>query len=383
MRFQSFGNGKDGAVASANGVVNTYSTMTATAGNPVITTNLSVAVGDMVLLHQTQGTGYGNYETVIVKTVGSGNFTATTNPDNSYVSGAQAIKVPQYSGGTLANTLTPTAWDGSIGGVTAIAVNGTLTLNGGINANGGDGADNSFGITQTTGGGFRGSGGIDAAVPAKSSAAEGSATGWTPTVYGTAANGQGGGGVEKINTGTGAGNGAAGGGGSYGGAGSDGTQHANWFLGKGATTTGGAADGTTAGFGGGGGGGGVDATGVRAGAGGAGGGIVLIFANVIKGSGVIQTKGGKGGSGTDGSYNGGGGAGAGGHILLFGEQIDLTSLVLSYGGGTGFGGGGNGGNGRASAFYSNSISKGSNTITDTLDSSVKPQGGGAIINLFI
>ena len=81
-QFLGFGDSHDGIVP-ISGIINSYASMTGTAGATTVTTSLTVFPGDMVLLHQSKGTGIGNWELVGVKTPGAGQFTADTNLVNT------------------------------------------------------------------------------------------------------------------------------------------------------------------------------------------------------------------------------------------------------------------------------------------------------------
>lgn len=157
--------GKDGAltVGVANTIVNSYTTLSA--GAAAGATTLSVAsaagitVGDVLLVYQAQGatisnanastygavTALGNagrYEYVSVAAVSGTTITLGSACDTtplrfSYSSGAQVVRVPQYSTLTVnaGASIVPQAWNGSIGGVVAAIVDGTATVNGSIHAN--------------------------------------------------------------------------------------------------------------------------------------------------------------------------------------------------------------------------------------------------------
>jgi len=157
--------GKDGAltVGVANTVVNSYTTLSV--GAAAGATTLSVAsaagitVGDVLLVYQAQGatigtgntsaygavTALGNagrYEYVSVAAVSGTTITLGTACDTtplrfSYNSGAQVVRVPQYSSLTVNGgaSIVAQAWNGSTGGVVAAIVDGTATVNGSINAN--------------------------------------------------------------------------------------------------------------------------------------------------------------------------------------------------------------------------------------------------------
>lgn len=174
--------GKDGA-GSPSGTVNTYypGTASAASGQKNITLgaattsgNPTIAIGDRLLIIQMQdadinytntssygngstGSGYtalnssGYYEfAVAANAVGAGGGTLTVydNLINSYhvraatsgngQSTFQVIRVPQYSSATIAGNVSALVWNGSVGGVAAIDVAGTLTISGSgaINVNG-------------------------------------------------------------------------------------------------------------------------------------------------------------------------------------------------------------------------------------------------------
>lgn len=157
--FLDFGDGADGSASGVSGVVNTYATATATAGSSTVTTSLSVSVGDYVLLIQTQGSGHGTPEVVKVLTApGGGSFTTTKPIRNSFISGAQAIKIPRYTPGTTGAILAQN-WSAAAGtgGVAVVMCNGKITIGGNCNNAGTAGSvvttDNTGGAT---GKGFKG-----------------------------------------------------------------------------------------------------------------------------------------------------------------------------------------------------------------------------------
>jgi uncharacterized repeat protein (TIGR01451 family) len=174
--------GKDG-VGTPTNVVNTYypGTALASAGQKSITVGASsgsattISAGDLLLIIQMQdadiqytndnnygsnsgtGSGYTNlnstglYEfAVAANSVGSsgGTLNVDDNLINNYrvrsasetngQSAFQVIRVPQYSSATVAGTVSALYWNGSVGGVAAIDVAGTLTISssGSINVNG-------------------------------------------------------------------------------------------------------------------------------------------------------------------------------------------------------------------------------------------------------
>lgn len=158
--------GKDGAntVSAANTVINSYTTLSGAAAAGATTLTVAsaagITAGDVLLVYQAQGatigtannSGYGavtalgnagRYEYVSVASVSGTTITLGTVCDTtplrfSYASGAQVVRVPQYTSLTVnaGASIVPTAWTGSTGGVVAAIVDGTLTVNGSIHANG-------------------------------------------------------------------------------------------------------------------------------------------------------------------------------------------------------------------------------------------------------
>ena len=167
--------GNDGA-GFPSGVINTYypGTSSASAGATSISVGppspgTPIAAGDLLLVIQMQdadintsndssyggsssGSGYtslnqaGLYEYVIASSFSSSSVTITSGLVNSYRSRAasgtngqstfQVIRVPQYSTATVIGEVSALAWNGTVGGVLAMDVAGTLTINGTITANG-------------------------------------------------------------------------------------------------------------------------------------------------------------------------------------------------------------------------------------------------------
>lgn len=362
-QFIDYGSSADGAVSSANGTINSFATCTGTSGAATVTTSLTVAAGDYILLHQSKGTGAGNWEVVKVNSTGTGEFTADRNLTNSYASGAQAVKMPQYSGGTCSNSLTTTAWNGSVGGILALVVNGDYTHSGSL---------------SVAASGFRGGAGVEGSGGSNSGGNQGEGESGTGTVS-TSANGIGGGGGGTNSGPTGWG-GRAGGGGGYRTAGSNGGAGSagNGTIGSGGGTIGGTSL-TTMFFGGGGGAGGGDNEANPAhgagGAGGIGGGIVFIIAKSFTLTGTISANGQNGsapGGITDSSnHASGGGGGAGGSILIKAQTVTLGStLATSVAGGGGGapadgGTGGTGGVGQIHVDYLNTVTGTTNPAVDS------------------
>lgn len=298
-----FGSEQDGAVLTWSGTnTNTppSSAFTGTAGASTgSATNTSFAgfpIGFACVIHQTSGTGAGQWERNYVISYSPGTVTLAIPLTNTYTTGAQILILRQYSAMVFnsGSTIDVQAYNGTIGGIMAFCINGPLLVYGTING---------------VGKGFRGgTGGVNSVVGAQ----------------GESTTGLGGGSSSANNTG--------GGGGTNLGS-----------NGSGASTTVGTTDLSTMLMGGGGGGSNVP-SGQTAVNGGGGGGIVLLWARTIDITGAINVNGQAGQSGYRAS-----GAGAGGSCLIFAERfIHLGSnLVTALGGsatsssnGDGTGGGG-------------------------------------------
>jgi len=382
--------GKDGP-ASLNGIVNTYypgtANVSATATSiPVGAPSGSgapIQAGDLLLVIQMQGAdinstntdAYGNgvagapasgilgtnfsaglYEYVVATSaVVGGSVSISSGLVNNYFEQDypvgvgnqgqrrfQVIRVPQYSSATLASTVTALAWNGSVGGVAALDVTGTLNLNGNT--------INVSGQGFRGGGGIRYSGGTGSATDyvtlstnqANASKAEGTAG--TPRLIYTAStvidrgasqegypNGSfargapgnaGGGGTDgnpadnDENTG--------GGGGGNGGAGGDGGFA--WDSVDDSGGFGGAAFSASPArlvMGGGGGAGTIDDNNGVLSSGAAGGGIVMVRAGTVSGAGTINAS----GSDAPGQTlnDSGGGGGAGGSVLILAANGNLPA----------------------------------------------------------
>lgn len=315
MQYAGNGDGRDGA-PPASGVINTYAACTATGGTKTVTSALSVSQGDMVLLHQSRTGGAGGatagaWEIVIVDTPGAGSFTVTQNLDNSYISGAQAVKIPQYTGGEITGTISAQAWDGSTGGIAWFVSTGPITGNGTINAKGK---------------GFRGGQSISSNSPFTYGYYGESHIAYSTAFGSHAANYMGGGAGKSQDPNAQNGSGGGGGGGKT--AGGDGwvpTGSPGGGVGGGGGY--GSDDNTIMLFGGGGGSGGSTTNSKASGKGGVGGGIIGIFAPYIASTLIRDTRGDDGDPGTtDGSgISGGGGGGGGGPQIYKGIELYLDT----------------------------------------------------------
>ncbi len=170
--------GKNGAltISTPTTKVNEFTTLSANAAAGASTISVAASalntnsrfsstlqVGDLVMIYQTQGAIIKTFTTVpgqdstygqILNYNGAGNFefaqvysipNATSivldcGLQNSYLIAGktQVVRVPRYTTLTVAagGELTTDAWNGNIGGVLAVEVNGLTTINGTVNATG-------------------------------------------------------------------------------------------------------------------------------------------------------------------------------------------------------------------------------------------------------
>ena len=371
--YEMFGDGRDGAMPgsgnldNANGFAAGSVNGTAGATSIFVTDRQSIArvnPGDVVLIHQTRGSGAGQWELnkAAADFTGSGTFALQKPLKYSYVSNggnekAQILRVPQYSTCNVTGTVTPLeSWNGEWGGIFAVLCNGTMTINGAVSVNGASGLKAQSDVGPTSGGGFRGGMGrhTHGASVLVGNQGEGISGYGTQS---TGANGNGGGGGGTINCGYSSGAGGGGGNGTAGGngnggchSGGGGSPASDEYL-------------TQMVFGGGGGGFGNNSpdNDIYAASGGSGGGIVLVIAKGVVLNGSISVNGGSGrGSANGGDQNtqrGVSGGGAGGSILIRAETATLGNNRITALGGTGgysYDGpsyGGNGGNGRIRIEY--------------------------------
>jgi hypothetical protein len=343
--YDMFGDGRDGVMPSSGNLdyaqgfgVGVVTSGSAGATNLTVTDAYGVArvnPGDVVLIHQTQGSDAGCWElNKAISDFGSGTATyqLTTplkcNYNTSGNNRAQILRVPQYSTCSITGTITPLgAWNGSWGGIFSLMCNGTMSITGSLYASGwgfrGGPQVNDTTYARVQGEGYIGLGGRS-----------------------QAANGNGGGGghgefaVQQWTGGAGGGNGTPGSN-AYG----RGTSPMS-FGGNVA----GNSELTNVMFGGGGGG-------YTQLDGGNGGGLILLFAKTLNiGNSVLS-------NGTSGIQHGGGstgsGGGAGGSILLKGDNVGITGIINALGGaagGSGYGTpAGAGGGGRIRIEYCNTL----------------------------
>lgn len=369
MPGKPHGDGADGnATISAN--PNTRTSITGSASSPNATVgSTAFANGDLVMIHQTRGSGAGQWEINMVLS-GGGTTSLVMKEDlhYTYVSGAQIIKIPRYDNATI-NNFSVTNYDAvtGIGGVCYILAKSSITGGGTqtLTAKGGD--STGIGGTSSSAGGVGAGFTGGEAVRSGSAQKQGDGTGGAGS-NSASANGNGGGGGT---------NGSNGGGGGHANAGSS-----TGSDGAGGSSVG-TADLTNMNLGGGGGGGGSNNTsGTERSGGGSGGGIVVLNSKHVDVDAMtaITVSGGRSDSNNGGFWQGGGGAG--GSVLVFCQTASLgTSVIVSVGGNQGSGGGSNaknGSDGRIAVHHSGTVTGTTNpTFTDVSDPSIKPKRGGA------
>ncbi len=346
---EKFGNGGDGALTISADTTETVtdSACTGTSGTTSLSaTNASFAANQIIFIHQTQGTGVGNWQLNVIQSYTAGTITTKYALTNTYATGAQVRVVNQNADITIntTKTLTAKAWDGTVGGLLVLMSNGTTTVTGNI---------------TSSGSGFRGTDTAYQGANQPHHRGEGTTVGSYNATYSTTGAAGGGGGAGTESSGVYHG---GGGGGSHATSGGNGGSTSGAGGGSGATDTLGNAALTLASFGGS--GGASASSGKKSGA------FILIISKTLTVTGTINGNG-VTGTTTPNSYTGGDGSGAGGSILLKGQTLTLgTTLVTAAGGlataaGGGGGAGGVGGTGRIHADYLTSIS---GTTTPTLDS---------------
>lgn len=372
---ERYGSGSDGALTiSADTTFNEANAgCSGTSGSTSLTLDAAstFANNDLVIIHQSRGTGVGIWEFNKISS-GGGTTSLTmaytlqnTYTDDGGASQAQIQKFKQYTSVTLQSgkTWDVTAWNQNQGGIMGFFCSGIVTIAGTISIKG----TASGGLVgDITGKGYRGFATNTNSAPSGGKNGEGTVGNGHAQV--TTANGSGGGG-----------GGSSGSGGGGGGNGAAGTS---------AGGTGGSAAGsvdlTTMVFGGAGGGGGHDpgGSGLFSGNGGNGGAILVIVAPTITFTGTVVADGLKGDNSAPNFTGGGGGGGAGGSILLKGQQITLgTNLITSLGGAGGLHSdagtdGGAGAVGRIHVDYSQTLSGTTNpTVDSRLDTSLATPGG--------
>lgn len=350
---QPFGDAHHGPQTSSGAWTTPSQSVTGTAGASTVTIAAagSFVNGDLILLHQTRGTGVGQWEINLIVS-GGGTTTLTLSVPlqftytDSGASQAQCCLLYEFSSFNPSGTFTGTAWAGNVNGLAVVAVSETLTM------------DEIF--TESARGSLGGAG-TGPSAGAATSAKRGEGNNADNTTTSGAANGTGAGG--GVVTGDG---GPGGGGGGHGAAGTAGENSQG--TGGAGGTTGGSADLTTIIFGGAGGGGAGESNksdGGTGGAGGVGGGIVMFFARNVVATAAITASGGAGANATNGGGAeegaGGGGGGGGGSILICGENVALGTAIAAIAGAGGIhtgsqaADGGAGGTGRIAVHYGRTV----------------------------
>lgn len=345
-----FGDGSDGVLTISSNTTESPidSVCSGTSGtNSLSATNASFAAGQIILIHQTIGTGAGNWQRTTIQSYTAGTITTTDNLNYSYSTGAQVRVLKQYSAVTINSgvSYTAKAWDGNTGGIIAWVCSGATTVSGTISARacgyrGGAQGNNSINVDPR---GHQGEGTSGAGVDTFGSG------NYNP-------NGNGGGGGSNGSSPQNSGNG---GGGGHASSGTTGTAHSGATAGTGGNSAG-TADLTTMVFGGGGGGG--QGNNDAGGSGGAGGGIIFVSSATIDVSGAINAQGTDGGSGV----SSGGGGGAGGSVLLKAQVATLGTNIIYVSGGAG-GNSGQGGAGASGRIHLDYYTSYTGTTSPTVD----------------
>lgn len=378
----AFGDGHDGNTYAApanegcSGTTGTTTLTLAAAG--------TFANGDLILIHQSRGTGAGGWElNKIVSGGGTTTLTLAHNLQATYTDSgsnqAQCLELKEYDELALSGTNTVSAWDGSKGGIMAFFAKKSVGGSGTLALNGGNGSPGSSGTPAGgTGGGFTGGNGNYRASTGVNAAQQGEGTAAAKTTS-TAANGNGGGGGNVTDNGIMTANGGSGGNGAAG----TGGGSAAGGTGGSAGAIAGHAELTTAVFGGGGGGAARGATNTNeVGGGGSGGGLLMIFGKSVDVSGLTlaNLNGGNGGAAW---WPGGGGAG--GSCLIKCQTAVLGTNKITASGGTatslGSSHGPTGAVGRIHIDYSGSYTGSTTpTLNARLDSTItNPAGGGFVL----
>lgn len=348
----------------------------------------SFSNGDLVLIHQTRGSGAGNWElNKIASGAGTTSLTMEHDLTNTYTDSgdnqAQIIELKQYENLTTGSITAPN-WDHSKGGIIAFFDKDSTTVNGTLNLDGATGNDNYNADAPAEGGGagFDGGKGSSTQDGGGDAGESGEGTGGARAVQ-TSANGNGGGGGNAASS---EGSYASGGGGGNGTAGGNGAV--NGGTGGSGGSTSGNSQLTNITFGGGGGGGGINGGGGIAG-GGSGAGICFIFSKNLSVTGAISLDGGNGGNRTAGQPTmGGGGAGGSCLIKCVAATLGTNKITASGGpGGTsGNGDAGDGGSGRIHLDYSSSYTGSTSpTLSTRNDLTVAPlfNAGGSFLYNFV
>lgn len=393
---ESFGDGSDGTLtvaASATEAPIDSACSGTSAAYTLTATNASFAANQIILIHQTQGTGGGTCQRNKILSYTAGTITLELPLNFSYsstgVNRAQVRTMPQYTTVTIdaGATYSAKAWNGTVGGILAYLANTATVINGTISVKGTNGSGVSG--TPANGGGFRG--GASHWLQSAGTGYQGEGINGTAVAMSQLANSSGGGAGEWIGD-----QNSGGGGGGHSAVGESGfvgrTGDDSVGIGGGIS---GSADLTTMTFGGGGGGG------AHTGNQGAnGGGIIYIWSVdfTFGANGTITANGGTVTPPSGGNDDPCGGGGAGGSVLLFVQTAVLdTNKITAIGGEGGLssptylfpGGspGGNGGDGADGYVHINYLTSYTGTsdpaLTATLDNSLASTAAGYYLRMAI
>lgn len=347
-QFLGFGTGADGAASLSGTDSPIDSACTGTSGATSLSaTNASFTANQMILIHQSQGSGVGQWEINMISSYSAGTITTLFPLSYTYASGAQVLVMKQYSSISMGGGFSTKEWSGTTGGIMAMVSSGPTNITSTLSSSGSGfrgGTGNRFNTAGQQGEGQSGTG-----------------------TNSQTANGVGGGGsFQDDKTGGGGGHASDGGGdpspnngGDPGSAASDNSDFTNIWFGGGGGGGESSADSPTVG-----------------GTGGDGAGLIFLFSyGIITVTGGITANGNNGGNGGAGNgipFTSGGGGGAGGGIFLKSTEAVLgTSLITATGGTAGIrnsGGQYNGANGR--------IRIEACTISGTTNPSANSQEGG-------
>lgn len=335
-RFLGLGTGSDGSVDLSSYTQLKYS-CSGSSGSSSLSATGTFSAGDRLFIHQTRGSGAGNYEDNRVASYSTGTVTLVHPLENTYsdsgASQAQVLVVKEASGVT--GSLTIPAWDGNTGGLFVMACSGTFS--GDVNGNA-KGFRGSQGTTDSWGGDPKN------APLNYGYYAEGTA-GASGTRSNNSANGNGAG---ASSNGTDVLHQCGGSGGSHASGATEGEEYTSNGSSGSIGSTVGSASLETVFFGGGGAGCRIhQSESYKLGDGGNGGGIIIIYTNKLSSDSSLTVNGENGESPT-GSDTAAGGGGAGGSILIKSVSASLGTITAT-GGSKGTGtrvDGGNGGNGR-------------------------------------
>ena len=311
-------------------------------------TNVSFAPGQIVLIHQTQGTNAHAWELNKIQSYVAGTITLALPLQNTYGTGAQVIVASQYDNFTIntGKTLTSKAWNGTVGGIIVRFARTSMTITGTI---------------LTTGCGYRG--GLHGQQFANGYSGEGD-----PGVGTMSGTNNGNGGAGKQSEGSGGGNGAA--------------AIANPTSAGAGGLAAGTADLTSLPLGGGGGGAGDGQANTANGAGGNGAGIVFLLSPSVTITGAITLTGNPNGAPCDVGHRGG--SGAGGSCLIKCKTATLGSSLITALAGTATANGSAGSVGRVHIDYKTSYTGTTNpTIDARQDYLLDYPAGGSFLNNFM